>query len=88
MVAGGKYMPNVKYEVAPDGAIVFVAEIPEFGLAQVRSSRKGIFSCRVTDKRAREAALEAVELFADANASALEPLYDEFAKVWSPARVA
>jgi hypothetical protein len=81
-------MTQVRYEVAPGEAISFVAEIPEFGPVQVRSSRKGIFSCRVTDKRAREAALEAVELFADANAAELQPFYDEFARAWSAVRVA
>jgi hypothetical protein len=81
-------MTSVRYEIAVGDAILFVAEVPEFGPVQVRSSRKGIFSCRVTDKRAREAALSAVESFADENEVALQSFYDEFAKAWSGARVA
>ena len=81
-------MTKVSYEVAVGESILFVAEIPRFGPVQVRSSRRGIFSCRVTDKRAREAALEAVELFADANDTELQRFYEDFAKAWSDARVA
>ncbi len=89
-MAGGweKLMANVTYKVVPGGPIVLVAEIAGFGPIEVRTSRKGIFSCRATDRHAREEALRAVEAFADAHASELQAHYDDIAETWSAPRVA
>jgi hypothetical protein len=76
-------MTKVTYEVSTGSTLSFVADVAEFGPVQVRSSRKGIFACRVTDKRARETALLAVERFVDDHAAEMQAVYDEFAKAWS-----
>jgi hypothetical protein len=81
-------MADVTYQVAPGGPIVFVAQIAGFGPVEVKTSRKGIFSCRVTDRHAREAALRAVEGFADEHGAELQIHYDQIAEHWSTPRVA
>jgi hypothetical protein len=81
-------MTNVTYRVAPGGPIVLLAKIDGFEAIEVRTSRKGIFSCRATDRHAREAALLAVEAFVDEHASELQVHYDEIAETWAAPRVA
>ena len=66
------------------GPILFVAEVEGFGPVGVTSRRKGIFSCRLTERHALEAALKAVEAFADAHAAELDVHYDEIARAWPP----
>ena len=84
----GSYMTDVTYQVALGGPIVFVAQIEGFGPVEVKTGRKGIFSCRVTDRHAREAALRAVEAFADEHEAELQVHYDQIAAHWSTPRVA
>ena len=81
-------MTDVTYQVALGGPIVFVAQIEGFGPVEVKTGRKGIFSCRVTDRHAREAALRAVEAFADEHEAELQVHYDKIAEHWSTPRVA
>jgi len=81
-------MTDVTFQVAPGGPIVLVAQIAGFGPVEVKTSRKGIFSCRVVDRNAREAALRAVEAFADEHAEELQVHYDQIAEHWSAPRVA
>ena len=81
-------MTDVTFHVAPGGPIVLVAQIEGFGPVEVKTSRKGIFSCRVTDRSAREAALHLVEAFADEHADELQVHYDQIAEHWSTPRVA
>jgi hypothetical protein len=81
-------MADVTYRTALGGPIVFVAQVPGFGPVEVKTSRKGIFSCRATDRRAREAALSAVEAFADEHEAELQVHYDEIAESWLTPRVA
>ena len=89
MVSGwGQYMTDVTYQVALGGPIVFVAQVEAFGPVEVKTSRKGIFSCRVTDRHAREAALCAAEAFADEHAAELQVHYDQIAEHWAAPRVA
>ncbi len=81
-------MYNVTFELADDGAIVFTVEVDGFGPAKVKSSRKGVFSCRVTDPIVLRAALQAAEAFADAHEAELAPRYDDIARQWSVRSVA
>jgi len=79
---------NVTYELAEGGTIVFTIEIDDFGPAIVKSSRKGVFSCRVTDTRVLRIALQAAEAFADAHEAELASCYEEIARQWSLRSVA
>ena len=81
-------MEEVTFQVALGGPIVLVAQIAGFGPVEVKTSRKGIFSCRVTDRSAREAALRAVEAFADEHEAELQVHYDQIAEHWATPRVA
>jgi hypothetical protein len=85
---GDVIMTDVIYRVIPGGFIVLVAHVVGFGPVEVRTSRKGVFSCRVTDRGAREAALRAVEAFADDHEEELQIHYDEIAESWLTPRVA
>jgi len=84
----GSYMTAVTYQVALGGPIVLVAQVEGFGPVEVKTSRKGIFSCRVTDRHAQDAALRAVEAFADEHATELQIYYDQIAEHWATPRVA
>jgi len=85
---GDAFMADLTYQVAPGGPIVFVAHVDGFGPVEVKTSRKRIFSCRVTDRHAREAALCAVEAFVDEHAAKFQVHYDEIAEFWLTPRVA
>ena len=89
MASGGdRNMTDVTYQMALGGPIVLVAQVEGFGPVEVKTSRKGIFSCRVSDRHAREAALQAVEAFADEHEAELQVLYDQIAELWAAPRVA
>ncbi len=80
-------MDKVKYEVTDD-KIVFVVHVEGFGCAKVTSARKGVFSCRVTDRAVLSAALKAAEAFADAHESELAFHYTDIAMRWTARSVA
>ncbi len=76
-------MCSVRYEIEEGGPIVFLVDVEGLGAVKVTSGRKGIFSCRVTDRNVLALALRAAEDFADAHESELQPHYDNIAKEWS-----
>ncbi len=81
-------MCKVRYEVPKGGPIVFLVEVEGFGDVKVTSARKGIFSCRATDRSALSLALKAAEAFVDAHASELQSHYDDIVREWSARSVA
>ncbi len=81
-------MLKVRYEFVIGGPIVFMVDVDGCDPVRVTSARKGIFSCRITERSVLAIALKAAENFADAHEAELQPHYDDIAKKWSARDVA